>query len=160
MSIKAYEDFVNLANMYSLNGQQVAELFQGYLGNKVFTDDFVEYAQEQYKNFTRIILDEEMSTICDENGDIMAAVVEFDDSTTKVCLARDAYSFKGDDSAQVKFIKIMLQHFDDLYFDDTNRLWISRDGKNNLLDDFKFIVRNGERCLISASDSFFAYEML
>lgn len=160
MSIKAYEDFIHLVNMYSLNGQQAAELFQGYLGNKVFTEDFMDYAREQYKNFTRIILEEEMATICDDSGNIMAAVVEFEDGTSKVCLARDAYSYNDDSSAKVRFIKIMLQKFDDLYFDDTDRLWISRDGKNNLLNDFKFIVRNDKRLLISASDSYFAYEML
>ena len=57
------------------------------------------------------------------------------------------------------FFKIKIHNHDELSFDSSDRLWISRDDTDNLLDEFTFYIDNGETRLVSGNSIFFAYEM-
>lgn len=160
MSIKKYDQFCELLSLYDLSGKQVAALLKGYLGNRVFDDDLLEYVHYKYKDFTHAAEDEELATICDHaDGSVLAARIFFEDGTSKVCLARDVNFHIKKDAVKTDFFKIKIHNHDELSFDSSDRLWISRDDTDNLLDEFTFYTDNGETRLVSGNSIFFAYEM-
>lgn len=159
MSIKKYDEFCELVAAYGLDGKQVTELIAGYMGNRIFDKGLLEYAHEQYKDFIRVIDKEEMASICDVDGNIMAAMVQYNDGTSKICLSKDEPFYKNKNAIQTSFFKIKLQRHDDLSFDENDRLWISRDDQDNLLDEFKFINDKGDTKLVSGNSCYFKYEM-
>ena len=52
VSIKRYNEFCELVNLYGLSGKQVADIFSGYLGNRIFDRGLLDYARSTYKDFT------------------------------------------------------------------------------------------------------------
>lgn len=159
MSIKKYDEFCDLVALYGLSGKQVAAIMKGYLGNRVFDDDLLDYVQYKYKDFTHTAEDEELATICDEKGHVLAANIYFNDGTSKICLARDAQFYITKNAVKTDFFKIIIHHHDELSFDDNERLWISRDDSDNLLDEFSFYTDNGDTRLVSGTSMFFSFEM-
>ena len=161
VSIKRYNEFCELVNLYGLSGKQVADIFSGYLGNRIFDRGLLDYARSTYQDFTHTAADEERDSICDTEGNVLAAIIDYSDGVSKVCLARDAKFFTNKKTTQLRFFKIILQKFDDLSFDDSDRLWITRDDKENLLDDFT-LYKDAESSqkLMSSAGCLFDYKML
>ena len=50
VSIKRYNEFCELVNLYGLSGKQVADIFSGYLGNRIFDRGLLDYARSTYKD--------------------------------------------------------------------------------------------------------------